>query len=581
MRSSVYLKVTLFAVVALLGACAPSAATPAPAKPAAPAAATAAPQAPAATAASQTPAATAAPQAPAAATPRQGESPVATVAKVKRGGILVYSRTKNLESLDNVIQQTMDAPGATMLYEHLLTYDLVDPKTAAHELKPQLAESWDVIDPKKIVFKLRKGIKFSDGSDFNAEVVKWNIDRTRTEPKSAGKHLVDTIESVDVVDPYTVRVNLKNPSATAVLKLSNGVSGTGTFAASMASKAAFDKGGADYLHSNPIGTGPMILDQWLPGDRLTLKKRDGYWQNGVDGKPLPYLDGFVDRYITDSAVAFVELRSGTVQFASSIRLADVPAVKSNPDLVYDDWWWAASVRFVYGFSQQDGPFKDNLKLRQAAHYAIDKAQMAKTMGFGLARPDDYVYWNQAILGYDPSVIKYSYDANKAKQLLAEAGYPNGIDITLTTISRDPDRKIAEIAKFMWDAVGLRTKIDLMERTAALAIWKSQKFDVGFAGYTMLPDPDVFAPKNLSCDGGNNLTANCNKEFDACINEAGAIVGNDQKRGEIYKRCMKIVQEDAFKQQGYSEPYFYVYNKSVKGIVAHWADPDVRWAWLDK
>ncbi len=555
----------LLLVAGLLAACAaPATPAVAPTKPAAqPAATTAAPAGGASPAPTTAPAATATP-----------------AAKIKRGGTLVVSRNSAVDSLDNVYSRTFYAPAWPMIYEHLLTYELSDAGKGTFELRPQLAQSWDVTDPTKIILKLKQGVKFSDGSDFNADVAKWNLDRARTDAKSQAKDKVDAIASVDVVDPYTIRLNLKQVSATALTKLSNAVSQTGAAGTSMASKAAIDKNGPDYLNKTPVGTGPMVLDQWLPGDRLSLKKRDGYWQNGADGQPLPYLDSLVERYIPDSAVALTEMRTGNVNMTDQINLSQVASVKSNPDLVYAEASWVEYSRFVYGFSQAQGPFKDNLKLRQAAHYAIDRASMAQTMGFGLAKPAVYLYWSPVIMGYDPSVIKYALDVNKAKGLIAEAGYPNGVDITLSVIARDPDRRIAEIAQSMWTNVGIRTKIDALERTAALAQWKAGNFDVGFAGFSSYPDPDLFAPKNLICDGVNNLTNNCNKDFDACIAQGGSTLDTNQ-RTEIYKRCLKILQEDAFKQSGYVEPYFWVTTKTVQGYSWHWSDPDARAAWLNK
>ncbi len=561
MRKSVCSAVSVVGLLALIVACAPAEPTAAPTKPA-------------------VPVATVAPAKVPVATSPVGPPTPTTVPKIKRGGVLVTSRLKNVESFDNVIQLAFDAPAATLIYEHLLNYELVDRAKGTHELRPQLAEAWEFTEPTKATIKLRKGIKFSDGSDFNAEVAKWNLDRLRTEPKSAGKDKVEGVASVDVLDAYTIRINLIRPSATGLLKLSNAVSGTAAYANTMASKAAVDRGGPEALRANPVGTGPMVLSQWLSGDKFTFKRRDGYWQNGVDGQPLPYLDGFVERYQPDAAVAFVELRAGTVQLATNIGLNDIAAIKASPDLVFAEQPWMGHERFVYGLNDTSSAFKDNLKLRRAVHYGIDRASMAKTMGFGLAKPTDYLLWMPGMLGYDDSVLRYSYDEKKAKQLLAEAGYPDGIDITLTVIARDPDRKIAEIAKFMWDAVGIRTKIDMMERAAAVAVWKKGDFDAGFQSIVQVSDPDLFATKNLICTGPNNLTNNCDKEFDACIEEGGAIL-DTQKRHEVYRRCKKILQENAFKQSGYLEPVYFVHNKSVKGVVMHWQDPDMRWVWLDQ
>jgi ABC-type transport system substrate-binding protein len=206
--------------------------------------------------------------------------------------------------------------------------------------------------------------------------------------------------------------------------------------------------------------------------------------------------------------------------------------------------------------------------------------MAKTMGFGLARAAHYIYWVPGVLGYDDSVVKYQYDQSKSKQLLAEAGYPNGIDVSLDIIARDPDRKIAEMAKFMWDAVGIRTTIDAAERAAGLARYQSGNFTIGFYNLALLPDPDLFAPKALTCNAMNNWTNWCNKDFDACIAEGGAIL-DQQKRDDIYKRCLKIMMQEDFVGSGYLQTNFTAYVNKVKGARIHYADAEARWVWFDK
>jgi peptide/nickel transport system substrate-binding protein len=573
MRRTVGLAITLLVILSFVMACAPAAPTVAPTKPAAaPAAATTAPPPAAATA---PPAATKPAAAPTIA------PTTAPAAKIKRGGTVTVSRNSQLDDMDLVTSITFQSPDASLVYENLATYDPTDLAKATFAIKPQLAESWDVADPKKIVFKLRKGIKFSDGSDLTAEVVKWNIDRVGSNPKSAGKHLVEAVDSVTAVDPGTVQVNLKFPSATALLKLTNGVVGSGSYASAMASKAYVDKNGPEALRDMPVGTGPMVMSQWLKGDKVTFKKRDGYWQNGEDGQPLPYLDSVVVRTIMDSAVAYTEMRSGNLTYGSTmISLSDMAAVKANPDLAYTELPFGGFVRFIFSMNQYDGPFKDNQKLRQAAQFAIDREQMAKTMGFSLAKPAYWTYWMPYHLGWDETVPKYDYNVAKAKQLMAEAGYPNGIDITLTTIARDPDRKTSEMAKFMWDAMGIKITIDSMERAAGLAKYRAGQATLGFYGDYIYPDPDIFAPRGMTCNSLNNWFNYCDQQFDACIAD-GSRISDDKQRSQIYNRCLKIFVEDAYLGSGYYEPRIFVYNKALKGITFHWTDADMRWMWLDK
>jgi peptide/nickel transport system substrate-binding protein len=221
-----------------------------------------------------------------------------------------------------------------------------------------------------------------------------------------------------------------------------------------------------------------------------------------------------------------------------------------------------------------------LKLRQAAWYAVDLEQMAATMTMNRGKATYYNYWTPGILGYDESILKYKYDPAKAKQLMSEAGYPNGLDIEATTIAADPDRKILEMAKFMWDAVGLRTTIDASERAAALAKMRAGNAIISHYSVTLLPDPDLFAPKALICDSMNNWANWCNKKFDDCIAEGGQL-SDPAKRHEVYKRCLTIFQEDAFIGSGYLDPYPIVSYKTVKGITTNWRDVDARGLWLDQ
>lgn len=560
MKRNVGLAITVLVGLSFLLACAPAAPTAAPAPPSG---ATVAP----AVAATK----------PAAAAPT-----AAPAAKVKRGGTFIYATTNNPNDFDNVTSTSLNAvTDGFVVYETLLNYELVDPAKGKFELKPQLADSWDMTDPTKIVFKLHKGVRFHDGSEFNAEVARWNLERAINDPKSAVHHLTYAIDSVDVIDPSTIRVNMKYPSSTALLNLSNGVGGAGVYGTSMASKAAVDKGGPDALRNKAVGTGPFVHSQWLSGDRNVYTKWNGYWQNGDDGQPLPYLDGFTARYIPDAAVAYTELRSGSVQAAFGISLSDIAAVKTNPELVYFEATWASFLRFIPALSQYAEPFKGNLKLRQAMWYGLDRDAMVKTLTFGLGKPAYYSQWWPGFLGYDESVPKYDFQLEKAKQLVKDAGYPNGVDVTVPIIANTVNKSMAEVAQAMWAKIGVRVEIQALEKTAATALWGSGKAQMALYGNHMYQDPDSFGRQALVTGSVNNWLNWSNKDFDACIDEGGRVIGNDNKRQEIYKRCLTILMEDAYINSGYAEPRYIVNRSNVKGATWHWIDWDFRRVWLDK
>ncbi|HEX9016781.1 MAG TPA: ABC transporter substrate-binding protein, partial [Chloroflexota bacterium] len=254
-----FLKLAGIAAVPILAACAPAA----PSQPAAPASGGGA--APAPTSASGgAPAATAA--------------PAAAANSIQRGGQVIQAKAWTYPSMNIHTTSQPQNSGYHMMYDYLLRYELADEKTGKFELKPSLAESWEQPDAKTVIFHLRKGVKFHDGSDFNAEVAKWNLTDLRDNANSFGKTYLTDVASIETPDAMTLKITLKNPSTSLPFRLSGanyGVMG-------MMSKAAYDKLGEDGFNKAPVGTGPMKFKQWITDDRLTLEKNPDYWRNGAD-----------------------------------------------------------------------------------------------------------------------------------------------------------------------------------------------------------------------------------------------------------------------------------------------------------
>jgi ABC-type transport system substrate-binding protein len=496
-------------------------------------------------------------------------------ARIKRGGTHVRGDWLNVTTLDP-LSVTEQLPLYLGLYNFLFSYRMVDAKTYRHELKGELVESWERPDPTTFVFKLRKGVKFHDGSDWNADVAAWNLNRLLKHPKSAAKAALTSVDSVGVVDDGTIKLKLKQPSASLLLNLSSGM-GMATMA--MVSKAAMEKMGETGFAANPVGSGPFRFEKWVQDDRVTFKRFDGYWEMGADGKPLPYLDGFVNRYAAAPQLMLM-LRTGEIEATRFINPEDVPIAKADPTLICDEMTHASRLQPLLGFNGQNGVLSKNLKLRQAALHALDRKTMAEVLGFGTAVPHFYPWWGSASLGWDESIKKYDYDPKKAKQLVAEAGYPKGVDISLMIIGRPNYLRDAEVLKNMWDAVGLRTKVEPLERAAFNQKGRSGKgYDVMFTVPQITADQDLFS-RFLQCGGPSNRNAYCSKELDECMNEADAEY-DISKRDMKYKRCLSILQDEAFHGTGYALPANFVYKKYVKGYGLQWENPDPRAVWLDK
>ncbi len=576
--SSIAFRMLAFLVVAaiLLGCASPAVAptkppaeTSAPRPGESPAAATKPSAPPASPGAEGKPATAAAPAAP---------QPSPTQPKIKRGGTIRTALLSTYDTMDTKLSSLGTSPMTAMMFESLLRLEIVDP-VGKFEPKPELAESWNLADPQTLVLKLRKGVKFHDGSTLDAEAIKYNIERMIGHPKSTSKLMGDEIASVEVIDPSTVKLNLKQPSAVILAKQTLAWGGTGSAGTAIMSKAAYDKWGDDAgLH--PAGTGPMQLDEWRRDDRVVLKRFEGYWKMGADGKPLPYADRMEERFMPDPAVSLLEMKAGNMELIEEIEGKDIAAIKATPALVYKELPWGGNYYFTVALNPNTGPFANNLKLRQAMFYAIDRESMAKVLTFGVGFPLHYMFWTKGQLGYDESLPKYGYDVQKAKQLLSEAGYPNGLDITLDHISRAEDSRVAQVAKDMWDKVGIRTTISAMERLAFVdKTRKACNFEANFGRMGSSVDPDGHSRLVVTNGSGNYSCANI-PEIDKCMAE-GRSTYEPEKRHEIYKRCITLMYENAIQTTGYTRPYNWVHAKYLMGIRPQWTLPDLKEAWLDK
>ncbi len=541
----------LVVAASLIFACAPVVPTPAPAKPAAPAA-------------------TPAPTKPAAAATGQP----APTAKVKRGGTL--RAAYNLEWAPNLDPHSLSSNpvGFELFYDTLVRTGL-DVATGKRTMKPGLAESWDQPTPKSIVMKLRRDVAFQDGSKFDSKVAKWNLDRMATWAKSAAKTDVAVIESVEAPDDYTLRINLKGGPAGLLFRLGDGIAQRPW----IASKAAVDKDGEDALTRKPVGSGPMVFQEWLTGDRITMKKWDKYWDKGADGQPLPYLDAVVIRVVREETVGVNEVRSGNLDiFFGQVEARNFATIRSSPDLELVEYPWVGDVNYLI-FNMTKPPF-NNLKLRQAAAWAIDREGMAKALGLGSGRPT-YYYWGPGDIGYDETLPKFGFDINRAKQLMGEAGLASGVDVVDDFFHVEVMQRTAEAFKQTWDQIGIRTTLNVSERTAFVSKLQAGNFQVANSirqwGDS---DPDAYSNR-LTSTGPFNFAHFENTDLDKCMEEARNLT-DDAKRAETYKRCQKIIFEYVPYDQIWFTPYALVVNKSVKGWEPQFfSRVRLREAWIDK
>jgi peptide/nickel transport system substrate-binding protein len=493
----------------------------------------------------------------------------------RRGGTLVASTPWTYPTMDpHISTMGADMLGCGALYNNLVRLVCVDPKTWEHKLVGDLAESWEQPDLSTIVFKLRSGVNFHDGSPLTAEIVAWNILRCRDHPKSFLKSIMAQVASAEAVSATTLRVKLKSPNAgflPGLGKLQSGVS--------IISKAAVDKLGDEGFARNPVGTGPFRFKQWITDDRLITERNPGYFEKGADGKPLPYLDGFVHRFVPDPSVALVDMKAGTVHLLERVPAKDAAAAKADANLATYQLPWVGDVYFYGGFNVKKAPFND-VRVRQAAFYGIDRAAMAQAIGFGFGEPYYYGEWAKGSLGYDEGIVKYEYNPAKVRDLLKAAGHPNGISIELKVIAREPENTIGEFVQQMWSEVGIKTKLIAMERLAWIDAVRAMNFDTcfwrgSFSFTTGDPDPET---ARVACGAPSNWAQWCDPDVDRLMKQAGA-VADPKKRHEVYRDALRTMQERAYVYSGIAVPWVNVARKEVQNLTHAFSQPVLKSVWL--
>jgi ABC-type transport system substrate-binding protein len=527
---------------------------------------------PAAAPAAQAPVSKPAEAAKPAEVPKPAEAPKPAAGQPKRGGTITALMQNDWLTFD-VAFNTASTSTQFVIFDPLVNFERND--KGQWEYLPGLAEKWDLKD-KEATFWLRKGVKFHDGSDFDAEVMAWNIQRWINEPKSVAKGSLGGIDwknPTTVVDPHTLKLNLTGPTPGLLQQFNN----PNTYPMS---KVAFEKMGAEAAGAQPVGTGPFKFVEWKKNSHVTVARNENYWMKDASGQPLPYLDGITYRLIIDDSVRMLEMKAGTADFTELIQGKDVADAKADPKLSYlQADWYGNAYRLI--FDASGGKFQGNAKLRQAALYGIDREALSKALGAGIGRAEKY-FPRPGALGYDESLPYYWYDPAKAKQLMAEAGYPDGIDVEFLVIAREVDKLQAEMLKSMWDAIGLRTTVTSMERVAL-----NQRLLTGGAPYDVtttrggsaVGDPDDEYRAHFWSNGNFAKARLKDPEIDQLIDSASNTY-DSAVRAERYKALQKMLFEKAVYGYLWTQDWNWVMSKRLQDLPAPLGGAwDFRKSWV--
>ena len=275
----------------------------------------------------------------------------------------------------------------------------------------------------------------------------------------------------------------------------------------------------------------------------------------------------------------VELRSGNVDVINNVQAKDVQTAQQDPNVeLFENPYQFSCYQFM--FSTKSEPFANNLKLRQAVQYAINREAMAKVLGQGIGAPM-YHFLAPGYLGYDPNLPHYTFDAAQAKQLLAEAGYPNGLEIQLSTINRSVDQQQAQILKQMLEQVGIRANLEVMERIAFNNKMATLDFQMATYFTTMRPDPDSILAGRFQTGEGKNYAGMSDPVMDQLL-ERGRSSYDDNERAAAYAEVQKRIYETAWYGTMWLRKYYDARSKKIKNMQpTQEPDMDFREAWVDR
>jgi peptide/nickel transport system substrate-binding protein len=410
------------------------------------------------------------------------------------------------------------------LYDPLL---VIDDKL---QVKPNLAESWQTPDPKTLIFKLRQGVKFHDATDFNAEAAKFNFDRMATEPKSVRKGEVANVASTEVVDPYTLKVNLKQPDSSLLATLTDR-------AGMMISPAIVAQRGADLERdARGAGTGPFQFVEWVKDDHVLLKRNDAYWNKDAG----PYLDQIRYRPIPDDTVKLQSLQAGEIDVLDYLAPRNVATVKGDSNLVVVDVPSLAA--FWYQLNTTKPPF-DNKSLRQAVMYAIDTTAIVKGVWLSVGVPANGPI-SPSSWAYDDSIKPIGRDLDKAKTKLAEGGQAGGFSFTFNCDITPITVQEAEVVKAQLAEAGITMNVNPMDGARLLDEGNNKVFQMTTYQWSGRPDPDGNTYQFLHSASGASLNwaGYSNPQVDQLLEQTRQ-TSDQSERKKLYSQVIQIVRDD--------------------------------------
>ncbi len=446
---------------------------------------------------------------------------------------LVIAIHSDIVSLDP--HGSNDSPSSqvrTQIYDTLLYHD------EDLQLHAGLAVDWEMIEDTVWEFRLRDGVTFHNGDRFTADAVKANLDRiTDPEYGSQRAFLYTMISEVRVVDDLTVQIETEYPFAPLLAHLAHDAGG-------IAHPGALDEAGFDEVE--PIGTGPFSLERWEPGDEIVLRRNDAYWGD------LPNVDSVTFQIVPEESTRLAMVERGDAHIADILQPANIGRAEGSGAM---DAHLYESLSLTYvSFNTQTEPF-DDVRVRQAITMAMDKESIIEGIVEGAGTPAVGPI-NELVFGAHPELadLELPYDPDRAQELLAEAGYPDGFETTVWTNDNPTRIAIAEVMQHNLAEVGIDVSIEVLEWGAYLDETAEGNHDMFILGWvTVTGDADygmyaLFHSDNHGAPGNRSFYTQ--ERVDELL-DAGRTEGDVDAREELYFEVQEYLVNDA--------PFVYLYH----------------------
>ena len=435
----------------------------------------------------------------------------------------------------------------TMIYDRLMEFD------AAGEVQPMLVESYEMPSKTEYIFKLHEGVKFHNGDEMTAEDVVFSLNRANANPKSQANF--QNVIAIEQIDKYSFRIETSVPFAPMLLNLAH----TQTSILNKKVVEAAEANGGKYDEEDICGTGPMMHEEYRPNNFYKVVRFDDYWR----GKSR--MTSLVRKIIPEASSQTIALEAGEIDYIASLNSIDIDRVKANPDLKTVEM---VSNNIAYmGFNTTKAPF-DNAKVRRALQYASNKEAIVEVLYEGYGIPCTSIFPTVGV-GFNDELGGYSFDLEKAKALLAEAGYADGIEFEVT-VSSDIRSRAAQILQQDYGQIGVTININLMEFGAMLDYLSRKDHEAWIMSWGGATNPNNTLTNNFHTDAGGptgNRMWYSNPEVDRMIEEAREEF-DVEKRNAIYKEIQAVIMEDSPWIPLLQQTYVAGMHKGLDGVIMH-------------